>query len=62
MENKYNEAFTDGREPKRQLPPDFKEPPLFDENGKRIEYGKNGCPKGRDLSNFKCPCHFPKCV
>ena len=48
--------------PNFNLPADYKAPPTFDKNGKRIEYGKNGCPKGRDLSTFKCPCHFPKCV
>ena len=44
------------------LPPYYVAPPIYDENGEKIEYGKNGCPKGRDLSQFQCPCRFPKCV
>ena len=54
------EQMNNGRRP--ELPPYYVAPPVYDENGKKIEYGKNGCPKGRDLSQFECPCHFPKCV
>ena len=45
-----------------QFPDYYVAPPIYDENGNKIEYGKNGCPKGRDLSQFNCPCNFPKCV
>lgn len=45
-----------------ELPPYYVAPPIYDENGAKIEYGRNGCPKGRDLTQFKCPCNFPKCV
>ena len=51
-----------GPDGKPQMPDYYVAPPIYDEEGNKIEYGKNGCPKGRDLSQFECPCNFPKCV